>query len=40
MTFYDYSYIEDKWQKYWQDNNIYTAKIDKDKKTSVKVKSV
>lgn len=32
MKFYDYSHIESKWQKYWQDNNIYTAKIDKNKK--------
>ena len=32
MKFYDYSHIESKWQKYWHDNNLYTANIDKNKK--------
>ena len=32
MNRYNFNVIEEKWQKYWQDNNIFNTKLDKTKK--------
>ena len=32
MERYNFNTIESKWQKYWQDNNYFQTKTDKNKK--------
>ena len=31
MSSYDHSIIEAKWQKHWQDNNLFNVTVDKEK---------
>ena len=32
MERYNFRKIEIKWQKYWEENNIFSSKVDKNKK--------
>ena len=32
MNRYNFKIIEEKWQKYWENNKSFSAKVDKDKK--------